>query len=736
MRAAAADPRATAAILDPPDADASEDGHQVALVPGDNTLQIRVTAEDPSVNRTYVLTVTRDAPHLPPQPQPPKPVLQPSLDGSTTTRETSGQPEFDARGAQTRKETPLLPALGTLSAATTTATSATLDITVTNQGTGPINAHVRYRLAGATGAHDWISISAAVTDRTAQIILFGLSPSTQYSIQGSLDPAYPTAATQSATFTTEAAAIIEHTQTELELSPFAFIYGRNDVDYNLAVVNLPYDLERSPPPATYFFDAIRIDSNNIDNSELEFSVEHLPDKSSQQFCWHPEIVSTLTEPSCSNLEIKARSTSGWLHMYVDIQKTRARKTYRAWPSMSDYPVQRVTIAAAATGEQLKVYRDVIIRPPDPIVDCSDYPERNRERFNCIFNGEKLPPKPTVDSAADLLDDTLNLTQNEDNYELVFREEFDSSADLTPCQNLAELRQSVWNLSLDACNTTDADGNPCAGLIDGAFFMTNNWGCTASTMNTAGLLAFKYGYVEVKFKTRMHNYGKYTNLNMIMGTVRQPNKFWLNEYGVDIDDVESATTNLSHEVDMFECIDTHGTCYIHQYLNPGTPQAYLGDITGRRTAIGLSFCYGTFGMKLLRSSNELCERPPDFDVNVTLGLEWTPRGYRHQWKIDEIEGGFETVWEGSIAVKHYNRFGTLHAIHSRIRAPYFERLVPDEQDSVLERIAIAHVPLRLELGSWSQGMTEEFNTSEVRLALDYIRIFRPRNRYVDMEPVYQ
>ncbi len=47
VRAAAADPRATAAILDPPDADAGEDGHQVALVPGDNTLQVRVTAEDP-----------------------------------------------------------------------------------------------------------------------------------------------------------------------------------------------------------------------------------------------------------------------------------------------------------------------------------------------------------------------------------------------------------------------------------------------------------------------------------------------------------------------------------------------------------------------------------------------------------------------------------------------------------------------------------------------------------------
>ena len=746
VRAAAADPRATAAILDPPDADAGEDGHQVALVPGDNTLQVRVTAEDPTVNRTYVLTVTRDTPHLPPQPQPPTPVLQPtldsstttretSLDGSATTRETSRQPKVDARDAKARNETPL-PALSTLSAATTTATSATLDITVTSHGLDPINAHVRYRLAGATGARDWISISAAVTEGTAQIILFGLSPSTQYSIQGSLDPAYPTAATQSATFATEAAATIEHTQTELELSPFAFIYGQNDVDYNPAIVNLPYDLERSPPQATYYFDAIRIDSSNIDNSELEFSVEHLPDKSSQQFCWHPDIVPTLTAPSCHSLEIKAKSTSGWLHMYSGIDKAGTGNRYRAWSSMSDYPIQRATIAAAATGEQLKVYRDVILRPADPVVDCSDYPERNRERYNCIFNGEKLPPKPTVDSTADLLDDTLNLIQNEDNYELVFREEFDSNASMTPCQNLAELRRSVWNYQLNTCGIIDANGTPCAGVIDGAFFMTSSWICPGSGMQSSGLLAFKYGYVEVKFKTRMHQYRKYTNINMLIGDARQSRKWWLNEYGVDIHDEESATTNLSHEIDVFECVDSDGFCIIHQYLNPGTPRAYLGGITGRRSDIVLSFCYGIYGMLLIRSNHDLCTNPPDFEVNITLGLEWTPRGYRHSWRVDEIGPSFNTIRKSNIGVFEYDSLGNRFRIPSSTRHKYFEHLVPDDEDSVLERVGIAHVPLRIDLGVWNQNFIAQYDTNEVRLAVDYIRVFQPRNHYVDMEPVYQ
>ena len=615
VRAAPADPRAVAEILDPPDADPSQDGHQVALVTGDNTLQVRVTAEDPAANRIYVLTVTRDLPHLPPQPQPPTPVAQPPLDGSAATRDTSDQPAFGTRDTQTRdaqtRDGPPLPAFGTLSAATTTATSATLDISVADQGAGPINAHVRYRLATATGARDWISISTAVTDGTAQIILFGLSPSAHYSIQGSLDPAYPTAATQSATFTTEAATTIAHTQDELQLAPNTFIYGRDDSDFDFESVNLPYDLERSPPQATYFFEAVRIDSSNIDNSELEFSVEYLPDKSSKQFCWHPDIVTTLTTQACRDLEIKAKPTSGWLYMHADIDKSTNR--YRAWPSMADYPVQRATIAAAATAERHKAYRDVIVRPPDTVVDCSDYPEKNRERFNCIFNGEKLPPRPAADSAADLLDDTLNLVQDEDNYELVFREEFDSNADLTPCQNLAGLRRSVWAIRLDVCGSTDANGTPCDGVIDGTFFMTSSWTCSSTGMQSSGLLEYKYGYIEVKFKTRMHEYGQYTNFNMITGDATQSRKWWLNTYGIDIDDVESATTNLSHEVDMFECVDGHGTCYIHQYLNSGVPKEYLGGIDrislepaikGRRTAIALSFCYGTYGIRVLRSSQPI------------------------------------------------------------------------------------------------------------------------------------
>ncbi len=744
IRAAPADPRATAEILDPPDADPSQDGHQVALVTGDNTLRVRVTAEDPAVNRIYVINVTRDAPHLPPQPQPPTPVAQPPLDGSAATRDTSDQPAFGTRDTQTRDGTrdaqtrdgPPLPAFSTLSAPTTTATSATLHISVADQGADPINAHVRYRLATAAGARDWISISTAVTDGTAQIILFGLSPSAQYSVQGSLDPTYPTAATQSATFTTEAATAIAHTQDELQLAPFAFIYGRNDVGHNFESVSLPYDLERSPPQATYFFEAIRIDSSNIDNSELEFSVEYLPDKSSQQFCWHPEIVTTLTTQACHDLEIKAKPASGWLYMHAGIDKTGSGRNYRAWSSMSDYPVSRATIAAAATGERLKAYRDVIVRPPDPVVDCSDYPERNRERFNCIFNGEKLPPKPNVDSAADLLDDTLNLLQNEDNYELVFREEFDSNADLTPCQNLAELRRSVWDLHLDTCGSTDANGSPCEGVIDGAFYMTSNWTCSSSGMQTAGLLAFKYGYVEVRFKVRMHDYSKYTNINMVLGDSRQSRKWWLNTYGVDIDGVESATTNLAHEVDMFECIDNHGTCYIHQYLNPNSPRQYLKGITGRRMAIGLSFCYGTYGIRVLRSNHRLCADPPDVELNITLGLEWTPRGYRHSWQIDEVGPSFSAVRAPSIEVAEYSRFGNRYQLHGSARDKYFEHLVHDDEDSVLERIAIAHVPLPLDLGSWNQGMTAAFDTNETRLAVDYIRIYQPRNRYADMEPVYQ
>ncbi len=76
------------------------------------------------------------------------------------------------------------------------------------------------------------------------------------------------------------------------------------------------------------------------------------------------------------------------------------------------------------------------------------------------------------------------------------------------------------------------------------------------------------------------------------------------------------------------------------------------------------------------------------------------------------------------------------MRSPAKDKYFEHLVHGDADSVLERLGIAHVPARIDLGAWNQNMTAEFATNEARLAVDYIRVFQPRNRYADMEPVYQ
>ena len=43
------------------DADDNEDGHQVALDVGANTIKVKVTAEDGSTTQTYTITVTRAA---------------------------------------------------------------------------------------------------------------------------------------------------------------------------------------------------------------------------------------------------------------------------------------------------------------------------------------------------------------------------------------------------------------------------------------------------------------------------------------------------------------------------------------------------------------------------------------------------------------------------------------------------------------------------------------------------
>ena len=68
-----------------------------------------------------------------------------------------------------------------------------------------------------------------------------------------------------------------------------------------------------------------------------------------------------------------------------------------------------------------------------------------------------------------------------------------------------------------------------------------------------------------------------------------------------------------------------------------------------------------------------------------------------------------------------------------REPYFVSLDPNDRNFSLEAVGISHVPLAIHIGTWGPKISNA-NLSE--LTVDYLRVFQPRNRYADMEPLYQ
>ena len=59
------------------------------------------------------------------------------------------------------------------------------------------------------------------------------------------------------------------------------------------------------------------------------------------------------------------------------------------------------------------------------------------------------------------------------------------------------------------------------------------------------------------------------------------------------------------------------------------------------------------------------------------------------------------------------------------------------DSLLEQVAISHMPLEIWTDAWEDfGGTIGADTIETKMKIDYIRVFQPKNRYSDMEPVFQ
>ena len=526
------------------------------------------------------------------------------------------------------------------------------------------------------------------------------------------------------------------------------------------------------PRRNQYFDVIGLNRSNVSDASLEFVVEDIREKSTYRFCSRdrhddPWEFNPLDPDGCYDIGIGVHPSAGLLHVLIDGEYHNSHAIEQHF--VADYVPQVVGLSVEDTGSGLRVYRDVVVLPPPEAANCDDYPHLDLERYNCLFLGPLHPQPPHTPPA--LVDGLPKLVQPDGNYRLVFRDEFDHCVG-----GIGELDERIWNHDGQECKTPGSSVSPCQHFADGHLFMTNgpdctsggktfgekrpdtSWDCRAFEncmpgLTTHGKMRFKYGYLETKFTIpNLSSYYDWANLAMVLGNVGRHRIHKHEQYGVTVDDYEDLTTTLSLEMDIYEYIAKDRRIISHQYLN-WHPKYFDEALQPKTTDRFHSFCRnsGRIPQEQIYNLEDNTEGPGycsssflnNTSVTVTLGVEWTPRGFRSFIKVDGIHSDLEVVQKEHIGirilpVKSTNPDGTVNwgrgkgsNVTGAQRDEYFELLDPGDPDSVLEQLGVSHVPASLRLRAWTY-----IGSLQPGLELDYIRVFQPENNYADMEPIYQ
>ncbi len=481
-----------------------------------------------------------------------------------------------------------------------------------------------------------------------------------------------------------------------------------------------------------YFGRVSVQARDGDADGVTFAIEGVSGDT-HQFCGRNK------EPVCLDMLLGVREDSGLLYVFLDDYDND-----RPYYYVNGHPVRTAEISAEDSASDLMVYRDVVVGPSEQASECGDYPDADRDRFTCLFMDE-LPPSERPETPSSLRDSLPNLVQPTENYSLVFAEEFDGTPIEDGCKagldnGMATLNSDLWNHDPNPCNDTDSLGEPCQNIRDGRYYMTRVHSCRGS-MSTYGKFSFKYGYLEVKFTVNTAFNSFYQNYAFSAGNPVKSLENLHGEYNVVVDSYEDIARLASMEINIFEHTPWSRKTISHAYINgpkqkydaPLVPTSssrrnvYCGTGTSFQIALNHAGCYG------------------DGKITVTMGLEWTPGGYRSFQKIDGHDDSLEVRPKNKVEVNYspisisttgeYTISRQKLTYYGSDRDKYFTYLDPDDTDSLLELIAIAHRPMELVVRA-SGFATSSYDTIRTRLELDYIRIFQPEDLYTGMEPVYQ
>ena len=479
-----------------------------------------------------------------------------------------------------------------------------------------------------------------------------------------------------------------------------------------------------------YFAQVAVEQRGSGAAEPSFAVEGQSDDSVYQTC----------RPAGGCADVTVRATPrGRLYLHA---ARRGSDDAAYFTHLGGFSTRAVELSAADAGSALKVYREVEVDPPPQTAGCEDYAGATPEAFTCLFLRELLPPAQAAAADEEALRAELpKLVQDHADYRLVFAEEFNGAppaADADGCRDgLSTLDPAVWNY-YDACEDVDSRGEPCATVGGGVFAMGLSGYCGDGAIDgiligTQGLFHMKYGYLEARYTFDLDQWPRvYNNYNMILhGGWNLVNL--RDSYGVEVADAEDHLKTFPVEVDIMENtgLGEGSGQYVNWFLNDRSVPA----LTSSKPVRYCWYFAEPRAWVVMRRADYSTACRDGGSITVTRGIEWTPRGYRYFIKIEGVHDDFVVARAANISVKR--RFGNGNLAYEGAAADqFFEHLVEGDPDSVLEQVAVGHLPLPLNLNTWGWWTKADHPYIRRRMKFDYVRVWQPQNHYADMEPVYQ
>jgi len=530
---------------------------------------------------------------------------------------------------------------------------------------------------------------------------------------------------------------LQFTDDDYHILPRAYMFHVSDAVKDEA-------LQYAPTENDMYFGRVGVRQRGESPPALKFAVEERPDLGNYQYCSR--------KPKCRDVLVRA-SEKGWLSLAVDPSPGRINKERHF---ANDFVAQRVTFSAAESDSARKVFREALVKPPATAPDCSEFSDMNADRLTCYMHWELRLPQSIIDerrttAIMDSLPDKL--VQPKANYELVFVEEFDGEYNSTD-HGLSNLHSALWNYRpKKGTQHVALDGTPCAEVRDGWYRFSKNRqrGC-GHGIGTLGKFNYKYGYIEIKFRYNTVNRSRYyVNYAAAVG-LSPGGHFQHHLHGIDLDTLEEELKFDHQEMDIFELIpQSDNTVISHLYFNFDHDALFPAAQPIKfnwRSRVRKSRLYDWEGGGDVKASGD--------HITQTIGVEWTPAGYRFMQRMDGIEslsgrrlqpGQMQVLRKDWIEIRQRperqdadGNFAGWHTNEVKIsvskKNQYFTHLDDDDPDSVLIQFAVAHRPQEMGIGVWGPGARDAKDGITTRFEIDYVRVFQPKDRYASMEPVYQ